>query len=173
MRFDTNSSHRPIRPGAWRAVAVLAAAGLAFTAGCARVSVHSVVDPNANFRSYTSFKFLPDGGRPERAERPSRHLRRVEDPLYHAEVQMAIRADLEAKGLQRVAEGSEPDLLIGYQTVIRNQADVMPPLYGVGWRGRVYVAAPGHVRWYKEGTLVIDVIDAKSGDTVWRGIGTG
>jgi hypothetical protein len=29
------------------------------------------------------------------------------------------------------------------------------------------------VRWYKEGTLVIDLIDRKTEHLVWRGVGTG
>jgi len=152
---------------------ILASLGAMLAGGCSRVSVHTVVDPSANFRAYSTFAFLPDGGRAERAERLPRRLRRIEDPLYQADLQMAIRADLAAKGFRHVAAGDAPDLQIGYQTVVRNQAEVMPPIYGIGWRGRAYVAAPGHVRWYKEGSLVIDVIDARSGETVWRGIGTG
>jgi hypothetical protein len=173
MGFDPNPSPRRIRAGAGCAAVILAGLGAMLASGCSRVSVHTVVDPSATFRSDATFAFLPDGGRAERAERLPRRLRRVEDPLYQADLQMAIRADLETKGLRPVPAGDAPDLQIGYQTVVRNQADVMPPIYGVGWRGRAYVAAPGHVRWYQEGSLVIDVIDARSGETVWRGIGTG
>jgi hypothetical protein len=132
-----------------------------------------MVAPNTDFRTYTTFAFLPDGGRDERPARESRRLRRIEDPLYHADVQLAIRNDLETKGFRRAPEGIQPDLLIGYQTLVRDRADVVPPIYGAGWRGRVYVAAPGHLRWYKEGTLVIDVIERASGETVWRGVGVG
>jgi hypothetical protein len=141
--------------------------------GCSRVSVHTVVDPNADFRAYTTFKFLPEGGAPERTGPGTRRLRFIEDPIYHADVQLAIRNDLETKGFRVVRGDQEPDLLIGYRTVVRNRADVLPPLYGVGWRGRVFVAGPGMVRWYKEGTLVVDVIDARTQETVWRGIGVG
>jgi hypothetical protein len=160
---------RPPRRG--RTLAVLA--GVILATGCARVSVHTVVDPSADFRAYTTFKFLPNGGPQEQPERGRRHLRFVEDPLYHADLQLAIRADLEAKGFRALRGESEPDLLIDYQTVVRNRADLLPPLYGVGWRGRVFVAAPGMVRWYKEGTLVVDVIDARTNETVWRGVGVG
>jgi len=57
--------------------------------------------------------------------------------------------------------------------VVRDQADVVPPLYGVGWRGHVYRTSPGYVRWYKEGTLVIDIVDTADNQLVWRGVGVG
>lgn len=173
MRFDPSPFLRRARAGAAWAAVIFAGLAATLAGGCSRVSVHTVVDPSANFRSFSTFAFLPDGGRSERAERPARRLRRIDDPLYQADLQMAIRADLETKGLRQVSATDAPDLQIGYQTVVRNQAEVMPPIYGIGWRGRAYVAAPGHVRWYKEGSLVIDVIDARSGETIWRGIGTG
>ena len=154
------------------ALATLAATAV-LSAGCARVSVHTVVDPSANFTTYTTFAFLPDGGSTERPGGARHRVRLVEDPLYHAHVQEAIAAELAVKGFRPARESIEPDLLIGYQTLVRNRADVVPPLYGVGWRGRVYVAAPGHARWYKEGTLVIDMIDGQSRETVWRGVGVG
>jgi hypothetical protein len=174
MNADSRSVTRPPRKrSAWLGVPAFALAIACLATGCARVSVHTVIDPNADFRAYTTSKFLPNGGAPEKPGPGQRRLRFMEDPLYDADVQLAIRADLEAKGFRAVRGEPEPDLLIGYQTIVRNRADVLPPLYGAGWRGRVFVAAPGMVRWYKEGTLVVDVIDARTQETVWRGVGVG
>ena len=88
-------------------------------------------------------------------------------------MQEAIESELLARGLRPLPRGAQPDLLIGYRTVVRDQVEALPPVYGVGWRGRTYVARPGHVHWYKEGTLVIDVIDRAGEHLVWRGIGVG
>jgi hypothetical protein len=131
-----------------------------------------MADPGADFASYATFRVLPRGGEVASGERLPRHLRALEDPGFHDALHEAIQTALVAKGLRPAGE-AEPDLVIGYQTAVRNQADVMPPAYGVGWRGHVYVRHPGNVRWYKEGTLVIDVVDAASRTLVWRGIGVG
>jgi hypothetical protein len=170
MRFDPSPTRRRVRAGTACAAAILAGLGAMLAGGCARVSVHAVVDPSADFRSYKTFAFVPDGGR---AERLPSHLRRIEDPLYRADLQLAIRADLETKGFRQAPAGDAPDLRIGYQTVLRKRDDVSPPANGAGWNDPAYVAASSQARWYRSGALVIDVIDARSGETVWRGIGTG
>ena len=35
-------------------------------AGCSRVAVHSMADPEADFTAYATFKILPRGGQPHR-----------------------------------------------------------------------------------------------------------
>ena len=151
---------------AWLALAagLYAAAALG---GCSRVAVHTIVDPEADFASYSTFDFLPNGG----PKGGPTHGRTLRDPLYYSYVQEAIAEVLAEKGLKRVHGNA--DLVIAYKALTRRQAEVLPPIYGVGWRGRVYVVAPGHVAWYREGTLVIDVIDTRTRHTVWRGVGTG
>ncbi|MBD3236857.1 MAG: DUF4136 domain-containing protein [Candidatus Eisenbacteria bacterium] len=164
---------RRVFPARWITLALIAPALLLSSSGCSRVRVHSMTDPDASFTSYASFAFLPNGGRSEKPRNLPPRLRRLADPLYKASVQDAIEIHLEARGLRSVSRGSQPDLLIGYRTVVKDQARAVPPIYGVGWRGRVHVVRPGHVKWYKEGTLVIDVIDRKGEHLVWRGIGVG
>jgi hypothetical protein len=137
------------------------------------MSVHTQVDPDANFASYQTFDFLPDGGVKRRHGQLPRRMRILNDPLFHAYVQEAIEEDLGGKGLVRIRERRRADLLVGYRTVIKDQAQIVPPIHGVGWRGRRFVAKPGHVRWYKEGTLIVDLIDAHSDHLVWRGVGVG
>lgn len=158
----------------WRSISALLLTGLLLApSGCSRVSVHAMADPDANFASFATFDFLPDGGRSERPRNLPPRLRMLADPLYKAHVQEAIEMHLNARGLLRAPRNAQPDLLIGYRTVVKDQAEVVPPVYGVGWRGRSFVARPGHVHWYKEGTLVIDIIDRQGEHLVWRGIGVG
>ncbi|MBP6875849.1 MAG: DUF4136 domain-containing protein [Candidatus Eisenbacteria bacterium] len=146
---------------------------LAALAGCSRVSVRSMADPDVDFGRFATFAFLPDGGRPPEDAPPPRHLSILQDPRYHASLQEAIGSALVERGFRPARAEAQPDLWIAYHTVIRDQADVMPALYGVGWRGRMFVASPGYVRWYKEGTLVIDIVDAADDRLVWRGVGVG
>jgi hypothetical protein len=142
-------------------------------AGCSRISVHTIADPEANFATYSTFKFLPEGGKPPAGAPAAARLRILRNPNYHAILQEAIGSALIEKGFRSARGEAEADLLVGYHTVVQNRADVVPPIYGVGWRGHVYVARPGHVRHYKEGTLVIDIVDAVGHHLVWRGVGVG
>jgi hypothetical protein len=164
---------RTAKEAAVGAVALALMIVLPLGSGCSRVDVRTTVDPNADFSSYTTYNFLPDGGKKHQTKRLPPRLTLLADPFYYAHVQNAIEFDLTSKGLRRVRSGGKPDLLVGYRTIVKDRADVVPPIYGVGWRGHAYVARPGHVHWYKQGTLVIDVIDARNEHMVWRGIGVG
>jgi hypothetical protein len=176
----TDGAPATLAPAA-RALAALAAPAMlvalgALTvlgAGCSRVAVHVEADPRANFSSYTTFEFLPNGGVKRPAEDIPRRLRATLDPLYHAYVQEGVTRDLTAKGFVLAPSRDEADLLIGYRTVISDRADVIPPIYGFGWRGYVHPVHPARVHWYKEGTLVIDIIDRRDEYLVWRGVGVG
>ena len=109
---------------------------------CSRMTVRTQVDPEANFSTYRTFAFAPQGSNQNRSTPNSRRLRAVNDPLFRAHVQEAITEDLRAKGLTLTRQRRSASLIIGYQTVIKDQADIMPPVYGVGWRGRTHVAKP-------------------------------
>ncbi len=161
------------RLSAWATALTLSLGLFLIGSGCSRVTVHSQVDPRADFAAYGSFEFLPKGGMERPEGRVPPRLRATLDPLYHAHIQDAVTEDLSEKGMRLAPSRREADLLIGYRTIIRDRADVAPPIYGVGWRGHVYVARPGYVNWYKEGTLVIDIIDRREKHLVWRGVGVG
>jgi len=153
--------------------ALLLVALVALGSGCSRVSVRTMADPQIDFTRYATFAFAPDAGKPPLDAPPPRHLAIIKEPRYHASLQEVIGSTLVEKGFTPVRPGIDPDFLIAYHTVVRDQADVVPPLYGVGWRGHVYRTSPGYVRWYKEGTLVIDIVDTADNQLVWRGVGVG
>jgi len=139
---------------------------------CSQVRVHTLADPDANFETYNTYAFLPKGGAKQKLK-PGPRTKVVRDPLFHAHVQDAVEDALLEKGYTRVTEPRRADLLIGYSTAVSDQADVMPAVYGVGWRGRVVKVRPAHVKWNKEGTLVIDLVDRRGEHLVWRGVGVG
>ncbi len=164
---------RPIREdirGAILAATVMAL--LIVLPSCSRIQVHTLADPGASFTAYETFAFLPKGGM-KNVPGGGPRTRIIRDPLFHAHVQAAVEEDLLAKGYRRISEPSHADVLVGYRTAMKDQAEVMPAVYGVGWRGRVHQVRPAHVKWYKEGTLVIDLIDRRGEHLVWRGVGVG
>ena len=140
---------------------------------CSRVRVHVEIDAEADFGTYHTFSFLPHAGNERASQKLPPRLKIISDPHFQKHIQGEIKSDLGGRGLSEAAQQAKADLLIGYSTVVRSRAERVPPVVGTGRHGHHYVIHPGRIKWYKEGTLVIDVIDADSHVLVWRGIGTG
>ncbi len=104
--------------------------------------------------------------------------------LGHTRVQNAIRRQLIEGGFSQVQ--SNPDVWVTYHTAEKDQIRINstslgygyhPGWYGSGWRYGGYWGGYGGgysttVSNYTEGTLVIDVWDAKKDQMIWRGIAT-
>jgi hypothetical protein len=89
--------------------------------------------------------------------------------LFDARLKKAVNSQLEARGLKQHPDN--PDFLITYHTGSEEKINITSYGYGYGpywgaWGG------PFEVQQYTEGTLVLDFVDAKSRQIVWRGIAT-
>ena len=135
--------------------AFIAWAVLLFVAcGSMRTTVR--YDENANFMNYRTFALVsPREGR---------------RPLFNRNVLDEIKSVLAQKGLAEADRGSA-DLLVHFYAMVKNRRDFVPPAYRVGRWGRVWAVRPGHVVNYKEGTLVIDMVDRARSELVWEGEG--
>ncbi len=134
------------------------------TLGCASVRVAVEYDESVDFSAYQSFAFV----QPKRANANTGRKR-----LMTKEMMQQTKPILEAKGLSEAGRRQEADVLIVFYTKVRNQADYVPATYHVGRWGRVRRVSPGHVVRYKEGTLVIDIVDRQKKELVWQGVGQG
>lgn len=145
---------------------LLLAAGLAlaFATGCTTTGpkVTSNPDTTVPFASYKTFAMLRPANTPL-----------ITDPAVTPGLIRQVRQDTEAaflaKGLAK-APADEADLLILIHGGIQSKLDVtdrgMPPgRFGYGFAG----AGRYELNQYKEGSLFIEVIDAKTKDIVWRG----
>jgi hypothetical protein len=141
-----------------------AAAALFLAAACSSMRVAVQFDEKTDFRAYRTFQFGPS-----RADRPGPGR----NPLFTKEVLAEIRGVLVEKGLTEAARPDEADLSVHFYAMVRNQRDFAPPVYRVGRHGRVWRAGPGHVVNYKEGTLVVDLVDRRRNELVWQGAGKG
>ncbi|MCP3163942.1 DUF4136 domain-containing protein [Myxococcus qinghaiensis] len=147
--------------------------GLALTA-CASIDVSSNYDPGAvqQLDAYKTYAWLPQ---PEGSDK------RVYNPIVGGEVQRAADDYLQSHGYQKVGMGDNPDFLIGWHGAIDNkiEADTVNSYYGYPYDpmwdpfyggGPVVMAAPEtYVREYEQGTLLLDIVDARSKKLVWRG----
>lgn len=144
-----------------RRILILALLILA-VAGCNSIEVRSDFDPEVDFRQYRTFNFLPK--RPGPGRDPL-----TEGALIRKRVHAAVRAQLESKGYA-FSESGTPDLLVAYHVNVKERVDVTS--YGYhrwdGWSG----AGGVDVYRYNEGQLILDLIESKSKDLVWRGWAT-
>jgi len=129
---------------------------------CSSIRVSTDFDDKANFESYKTFAFYKTG-----IDKAS-----ISD-LDKRRILRAIETELLAKGLKK---SDNPDVLINIFTKSRKRVDVRtdrrhlnPYWYPFYYSRRSEV----RVSQYTEGTLFIDLIDAKEKQLLWQGIGTG
>jgi hypothetical protein len=133
---------------------------LVFTS-CTSVRVVSDYDREANFSEYKTFAFYKPGI--DKAE--------ISD-LDKKRILRAINTELAAKGM---AKGEPADLLVSIFTKERERVDVYNNNFGWGWGWNPWWYGGGWgntVSRSTEGSLYIDLIDAKKNELIWQGIGT-
>ncbi|GGK09970.1 hypothetical protein GCM10007962_00180 [Yeosuana aromativorans] len=141
--------------------------GLLFVVtSCTSVRVATDYDRKANFNDYKTFAFFKTGI--DKAEISDLDKRRI---------LRAIETELLAKGFTK---SENPDLLISLFTKSNQRVDVYNNYWGYGgWGWGGYGPGWGwgwnqpNVSTSTEGTLYIDLIDAKKKELVWQGMGTG
>jgi hypothetical protein len=140
------------------AIAILLAIGIQTTP--LRAAAKYDYDPSVDFTTYQTFRFLGQG--PEGTPRAPRARpdSGVGSPLVEKQIAEAVRAGLEAKGLE-FAESGPADMAVAFHTGKRRE------VVGYGWGPRY--RGPRRVAVYEEGTLTVDLIARESRELVWRG----
>lgn len=131
---------------------------LAYLVSCGpSISVNQDYDPGYNFTNLKTYNWLPVKGAARVSELK---VKRFQD---------AINKELEAKGMKLSSQN--PDFLIALQGMAQTKVSVTD--YGYSY-GRYWGAGPRNidVNTYKEGTIFLDFVDAKSKELFWRGTGT-
>ncbi|NNG01145.1 MAG: DUF4136 domain-containing protein [Desulfobacteraceae bacterium] len=103
---------------------------------------------------------------------------RVNDPLTASRVQAAVESVLAERGFRKTT-GATPDFYADYNYDIHSRIASNEPRTGIGFgfghfgrHGGVGAHTGSSVEQYDEGLLVIDFIDAVTGNLMWRGTGT-
>ncbi len=139
-----------------------------FIACGSSLKVSSDYDKSVNFSSYKTFNFynLKTTGSVSQ--------------LNADRIANAIKAELIRKGLKETTQN--PDLMVNAVTILKDKQEVTATTnyYGYGSVYRPYsyyggVRASGYTTVntynYKDGSLIIDIVDAKTNKVVWEGIG--
>lgn len=156
------------------ATGIILALTVTLAAACSSMRVDSDYDPAADFKKYKTFALAPQRIEQER-EKAGDPV--IENDLFHRRVEAAIKDQFPTRGLHQVGEDENPDLYVAYIGRSEQKLDVdnynssigfstYPGMGGFGYGG---YWGPSNVSEYREGTLIIDLIDAKTKRLVWRG----
>ncbi|MBU2906646.1 MULTISPECIES: DUF4136 domain-containing protein [Arenibacter] len=140
---------------------------LLFASSCTSVRVLSDYDKEANFNSFKTYAFYKTGI--DKAQ--------ISD-LDKKRILKAIDAEMSSRGY---VKSENPDMLLSIFTKERQQVDVYSNYWGAGFYGwgwsPFYWGSPyyggNNVSTRTEGSLYIDIIDAKNKELVWQGRGVG
>ena len=141
---------------------ILLLLGIMSLMSCSSVRVAIDYDKEVDFKLYTSFAFF----------KPGIDEAKISD-LDKKRILRAIERELEAKGMFKV---SNPDLLISIFTETRENVNIHQNNFGFGWGWNPYLSGLGGnniISSNIEGTLYIDLIDARKNELIWQGLGTG
>jgi hypothetical protein len=137
---------------------------LLILSACSSVSVYSDFDKGVDFSQYKTYAFHRKG------------IDKVQiSEMDKKRILQAIDLELGKKGMTK---SENPDLLINIYTKEREQVDVNQYNmgWGYGWRygWNPYLwGGQSFVSTSTEGTLFIDLIDAKKKELIWEGEGVG
>jgi len=121
-------------------------------------------DPNADFASYTTYMWIDREGSADTQlpDHLRRRLRRVTEDV------------LATKGLDPAPAPPQADLMLTYYVGVREELRVqyvsysLYRPYGYGYWGG-YGYGYTDVRRYNQGTVVLDIVDARTHQLVWTG----
>ncbi|MFZ0706398.1 MAG: DUF4136 domain-containing protein [Candidatus Korobacteraceae bacterium] len=95
--------------------------------------------------------------------------------LWDQRITDGVNQQLQAKGLQLAMPGTDPDLWVVYTSHIKDQSQVVGTGYNFGpaWGWGPWWGGPQTVTYStfitKEGTLVVEMANAKTHELEWRG----
>ena len=141
--------------------------GLILVAGCAGNKVTTDFSPATSFSQFRTFALVMP---------PST----AGEQLVDQRVRNAVQAQLDAKGLTAATDRQHADLFAGYGVVDKTHTEIYSYQDGWGWGSglgwRYYrwgvpwpMSTQRQIETYTDGTVVVNLIDAKTKRVVWHG----
>jgi hypothetical protein len=143
-------------------------------AGCSTMEINYDYDPKASFAGLKTYAWLDE------PQKMTGDPRIDDNTILRDRIHTAVDAGLAARGFRKASK--DPDFLVAYHVSLdrRQSVQTLNSYYGYspGW-GYGYGASyrPGYwggapetyVYEYEEGTLILDVVDPKTKELMWRG----
>jgi Domain of unknown function (DUF4136) len=115
--------------------------------------------PGTNLGSYKTYTWI---------KQPN-----IKDPILRQRTVDAINAQLQAKGLRQVNDNADLGVAAHMATQTEKTLNTFYDGFGGGWRwGGGLGSATTTTDTYEEGTLIVDLFDAKTKQAIWRGTAT-
>lgn len=130
---------------------------------CNPLTIKSDYDADVNFSQYKTYHWVKV--KSSKSKRKNVNM----NPFLYKRIRKMVEVKLMTKGLHPVDSKKDTDLLLALYFHNKNKVNVSHVGYGYGpwYHGGVVVNE------YKEGTMVIDFVDAAKKELVWRGIASG
>ena len=132
-----------------RIATLIGTAGLLLSTSAWAQDVTYDYDKSANFAALTRYVWANGD--------------RVGDDLNHQRIVSAVDSQLAVKGVHKVDAAAGADLLVAYHVVVTHDVAVS------GNRARLARWASARVEAVPVGALMVEIVNAKSRATVWRG----
>src|SRR5574341_457044 len=138
--------------------------------GCSSMVVSYDYDPSANLKAYHTYDWLP-GPQEQSGDK------RIDNSLIDMRIRIAVASQLQLKGYSKPASG-KPDFYVVYHASVKDLLKMTSEReyygYGVAEKSGSGGWPAGNrritdVESYKEGSLLLDVIDVEEKRLVWRG----
>ncbi|WP_460894702.1 DUF4136 domain-containing protein [Rufibacter soli] len=148
---------------------------IGFTSCASSYNVATDFDKATDFQAYKTWRWYQD--QPVAKDSANRRYTTFLDKR----VKNAVEAEMQRRGFTKATGKEKPDMLLAYDFTIENQQRLRPdfisvPSIGYGyWYGYRYAYTYNRlyntttVQDYQEGTLILDVVDAKTNELIWRG----
>lgn len=139
-------------------------------AACSSIRVETHYDPNVDFSTYSNFGWLP-------VPKARTGGLRINHAALDAVVRAAVNRKLAARGFTTTAD-REVDFWVVYHVAIRKKLEysTLPIGYGYSpawgraqWTDEKLGDRGTYVRTIDEGTLILDIVDARTSRLAWRG----
>jgi uncharacterized protein DUF4136 len=135
--------------------ATLAVLTLLTLAACSGLSVETVHDQNAQFSQFRTYAWI--AGVPAR------------DPAIESQIHDAIDRELPFKGLAKAEDPAAPDLFVSTSVSVEVNRVVQPDQWGYDLGPVGMGSSRVNVLTLPMGTLLVDLVDARTRKLVWRG----
>jgi hypothetical protein len=133
---------------------------VASAAACASPKVGYDYDRGTNFSGYHTYEWMA-------SKQESTGDTRLDSSLVDARIRTAIGAHLRSKGYTAPIGGS-PDFYVAYHVGVKDMMKESSTQNYIGDRAHGTYTTIRDVSPYKEGTLLIDIVDAASKQLVWQ-----
>ncbi|HLO68845.1 MAG TPA: DUF4136 domain-containing protein [Holophaga sp.] len=155
-----------------RPLNLIAPLALVALAGCAPYTIRYDYDSHAPYASYKTYGWYA------RSAKAAGKSDGVKNPIMDRRVRSAVERELAAKGLRMLKDGEgEPDVLLTYYPAWRQGTVYTTTTLGHynPWRPWGYGVGSSftEARTFREGSIILEIVDNKSNQLVWQAVGEG